>query len=152
MRWLERTPTSLPACWHLFAGPGGPDAQTLALLRRDRLQKLQNLIDLPLYLPKFVFHVIQFLVEYCQVSAHPVIVKDFFMATAIPAFEKQYSPAELGNLWGFDAQTIQRWFLDEPGVFVHRGQSTLGKKRQYTTLRIPESIAARVYSRKANRG
>ena len=35
--------------------------------------------------------------------------------------EKHYKPAELGELWGLNAETIRRLFDDEPGV-VRIGQ------------------------------
>lgn len=64
-----------------------------------------------------------------------------------PAFEKQFTPEELGELWGFHSSTIIRWFADEPGVFKRKNQLVLGKKRVHTSLRIPASVAQRVYER-----
>jgi hypothetical protein len=58
--------------------------------------------------------------------------------------EKHYAPAELAEIWGVDPETIRNIFRDEPGV-LKLGNS--GSKRNYITLRIPESIAERVHRR-----
>lgn len=58
-------------------------------------------------------------------------------------FERHFSPEELGKLWGYSRDTMIRWFRDEPGVLVHSTPSR--KKRAYETIRIPESVAERVY-------
>jgi len=68
------------------------------------------------------------------------------------AFEKHYSPAELAELWGVSRQTIYRWFGGEPDVLRMTsrppGIKRLGRaaaKRDYVGLRIPASVAARVW-------
>jgi hypothetical protein len=59
--------------------------------------------------------------------------------------DHHYSPEELGKLWNLSADTIRRLFEHEPGVLViARGN---GHARRYRTLRIPESVAARVHRR-----
>ena len=68
-----------------------------------------------------------------------------------PAFEKQFSPQELAKLWDFDPTTIQRWFRDEPGVLCHGDDNYRRGKRQHITIRIPASVASRVYHRKVKR-
>ena len=64
--------------------------------------------------------------------------------------EKHYTLAELAEAWHLDIETIRPWFLNEPGVLRQGGSSLLGKgkKRAYVSLRIPESVAKRVYERK----
>jgi hypothetical protein len=64
------------------------------------------------------------------------------------AFEPVYTPQELSTLWKFDQSTIRRMFIDEPGVLKLGHQSRRDGKREYITLRIPASVARRVYQRK----
>lgn len=58
--------------------------------------------------------------------------------------EQHYTPAQLGASWGVDAETIRNLFRNEPGV-LKIGKN--GAKRSYISLRIPESVAARVHHR-----
>jgi hypothetical protein len=60
--------------------------------------------------------------------------------------ERHYSPSELAELWGLSSDTIRRLFEDEPGV-VTIGERNPRRKRRYVTLRIPQSVAARVHRR-----
>ena len=60
--------------------------------------------------------------------------------------ERHYSPAELADLWGLSSDTIRRLFEREPGVLAI-GDRNPRRKRRYVTLRIPESVAARVHRR-----
>jgi hypothetical protein len=57
-----------------------------------------------------------------------------------------YSVQELAKLWGLGVDKTRELFEDEPGVVKLRNPATR-KKRAYTTLRIPETVAARVQSR-----
>jgi hypothetical protein len=61
--------------------------------------------------------------------------------------ERHYSVAELAERWNLSADTIRKLFEDEPGVLVLGESFTRRGKRRYTTLRIPESVAARVHRR-----
>jgi len=70
--------------------------------------------------------------------------------TARLAFDHIYTPRELAELWQLSENSIRRLFVDEPGVFV-LGESNPRRKRGYTTLRIPESVAARVFNRRSQR-
>ena len=63
-------------------------------------------------------------------------------------FERHYTPQELGALWAFDANTIRRMFIDEPGVLKEGHQMRRNGKRAYVSLRIPASVAQRVYERR----
>jgi hypothetical protein len=63
-----------------------------------------------------------------------------------PAFERHYSVRELAILWNLSDRTIRRMFVGEPGV-VEWGACERRMKRAYKTLRIPESVARRVYRR-----
>jgi hypothetical protein len=61
-----------------------------------------------------------------------------------PAFEKHFSVQELAVLWGLSERTIRRIFAAEPGV-VSWGRTESRSKRAYRTVRIPGSVAQRVY-------
>jgi hypothetical protein len=64
------------------------------------------------------------------------------------AMEHHYSPDELAKLWNLSTDTVRRLFEREPGVLVIEQAKT--RARRYRTLRIPESIAARVHRRLTN--
>ena len=63
--------------------------------------------------------------------------------------ERHYSPSELGGLWNLSADTVRRMFESEPGVLVFENPVRSSSRRS-RTLRIPESVAERVYSRFSN--
>jgi hypothetical protein len=63
-------------------------------------------------------------------------------------FERHFTPKQLAELWGFDPNTIRRMFIDEPGVLKVGKQVRRDGKRPYVSLRIPGSVAKRVYDRK----
>jgi hypothetical protein len=66
----------------------------------------------------------------------------------VTALENHFTPQELAELWKFDESTIRRMFIDEPGVLKYGKQSRRDGRRNYVTLRIPESVARRVYERR----
>ena len=66
-------------------------------------------------------------------------------------FERHYAPAELGELWNLSADTVRRMFEREPGVLVFENP-VRSSSRRFRTLRIPESVAERVYRRLSTRG
>ena len=67
--------------------------------------------------------------------------------TQLPAFtERHYSVKELAEMWGLSPTPIRRLFRDEPGV-LRFGKEKRGHQRDYVTLRIPASVAERVYRR-----
>ena len=57
-----------------------------------------------------------------------------------------YSVQELAALWGLGVDKIRELFEDEADVVKLKNPAKRGK-RAYTTLRIPESVAARVQRR-----
>ena len=61
--------------------------------------------------------------------------------------EQHFSVAQLAALWGLSQDTIRRLFRNEPGVLVIGNQNARDKRRRYTTLRIPESVARRVHQK-----
>lgn len=62
------------------------------------------------------------------------------------ALEKHYSVGEVAKMWGWSQNTIRRMFANEPGI-LEWGTEETRFKRSYTTLRIPESVIARVHRR-----
>ena len=66
------------------------------------------------------------------------------------AFERHYTPQQLAELWILDESTIRRLFLDEPGVLRYTHSYRRSGRREYVTLRIPESVARRVYARRTS--
>ena len=64
-------------------------------------------------------------------------------------FEEQHYPVTYwAKRWGFSAKTVRAWFAPEvgPGVLRHRNTGRR-KKRDYVTLMISLSAAARVYEK-----
>jgi hypothetical protein len=64
------------------------------------------------------------------------------------AFEQHYTPEELAAIWKLDPSTIRRMFRDEAGVMKYGRTGTNGSRREYFTLRIPASVATRVYQKR----
>lgn len=62
-------------------------------------------------------------------------------------FEELFTPQQLGLLWKFHPSTIQRLFKDEPGVLIYGEENRRDRKRDYTTIRIPLSVAKKVRER-----
>jgi hypothetical protein len=59
--------------------------------------------------------------------------------------QRHYTVEELAKVWELSVDSVRRLFANEPGVVVfRRGRS---KRRVYRTIRIPESVAARVHQR-----
>jgi len=62
--------------------------------------------------------------------------------------ERHFTIAELAEAWHVSTRQLRRWFLNEPGVVKFgTGKLTKNRKRTYVSLRIPESVARRVYHR-----
>lgn len=64
------------------------------------------------------------------------------------AFERHFTPQQLAELWVLHESTIRRLFLGEPGVLKYGNSSMRSGRREYVTLRIPESVARRVYAKR----
>jgi hypothetical protein len=62
-----------------------------------------------------------------------------------PIWEKHYTPAELAELWGFSDEFVRKLFRGQDGVVVVNRPEKM-HKRGYVTLRIPKSVAERVYA------
>jgi hypothetical protein len=59
--------------------------------------------------------------------------------------EKHYSPLELAVAWGLSSRFVRDLFRQELVMTIERPEEL--HKRSYTTIRIPESVAQRVYDR-----
>ena len=60
--------------------------------------------------------------------------------------ERHYTLGELAKAWHLSRRTLQSWFRHERGI-IRYGASKLqkGRKRTHTSVRVPESVARRVY-------
>jgi hypothetical protein len=70
--------------------------------------------------------------------------------SAPQAFEERHYPiTHWARLWGFSAKTVREWFRDEqgPGILRHRNTGRRSK-RDYTTVMVSPSAAARVYAKR----
>lgn len=59
---------------------------------------------------------------------------------------RHFSVKEIARMWGLSPAAIRRMFRHEPGV-LRFGKEKKGHQRDYVTLRIPVSVAERVYRR-----
>jgi len=69
-------------------------------------------------------------------------------------FEEQHFPIRYwAQRWGFSEKTVRDWVREEYGPGILR-QSNAGrrKKRDYTTIMISPSAAARVYAKRSGGG
>ena len=64
--------------------------------------------------------------------------------------ERHYKPAELAKLWGFHADTVRDWAEAESGVLIVDRPEQM-HKRGYRSMRIPESVAARIYAKRTTK-
>jgi hypothetical protein len=66
--------------------------------------------------------------------------------------ERHYTVTELAKAWHMGHVTVREWFRHEPGV-VKYGPARLrrGALRTHVSLRIPESVARRVYRQRTGR-
>jgi predicted transcriptional regulator len=68
------------------------------------------------------------------------------MIQTITLNERHFSVKDVATMWGLSPAAIRRMFRNEPGV-LRFGKERHGHQRDYVTLRIPASIAERVYRR-----
>lgn len=60
--------------------------------------------------------------------------------------QTHYTVEQVAEMWNMSRDSVTRLFRDEPGVMkITRPGNRY--KRAYTTIRIPESVLNRVYSR-----
>ncbi|HYL36595.1 MAG TPA: hypothetical protein VEV17_11835 [Bryobacteraceae bacterium] len=75
------------------------------------------------------------------------------LASGSQGFEECHYPvAYWARLWGFSPKTVREWFREEYGPGILR-QPNIGRrlKRDYTTIMISPSAAARVYAKRTGR-
>jgi len=66
--------------------------------------------------------------------------------------ERHYTLAELAAHWHMSVRTLRVWFESEPGIIRYGADKlTKGKARTYISIRVPESVAWRVYDRMTSR-
>ncbi len=65
--------------------------------------------------------------------------------------EPKYTPEELAKLTKLHPSTVRKMFLDQPGV-LRLGHAGSRRRRQHFTLRIPASVAARVFGEMTVKG
>ena len=70
---------------------------------------------------------------------------DSHETAATARFEQHFSIKQLAEMWNLSQDSVRRLFLHEPGVVVLQRKRPY--RRSYKTLRIPESVATRVYRR-----
>jgi hypothetical protein len=66
--------------------------------------------------------------------------------TGTRLFERHFSPAELAETWSLSEDTIRRMFERESGVLIFENPSRNPNRRR-RTIRIPQSVAVRVYQK-----
>ena len=64
--------------------------------------------------------------------------------------ERHYSLAQLAEQWNLSEDTVRRIFENEPDVLIFENPER-GSSRRRRTMRIPESVAGRVYRRLSTR-
>ena len=64
--------------------------------------------------------------------------------------ERHFCVRYWSELWGFSVKTVRDWFRDEYGPGILR-QPNVGRrsKRDYTTIMVSPSAAARVYAKRS---
>lgn len=61
------------------------------------------------------------------------------------AIERHFTVLEVSDLWQLHPDTVRKLFRDQPGVLKIGSKERRGKQG-YVTLRIPESVLARVHA------
>lgn len=67
------------------------------------------------------------------------------------AFERHYTTHEIAELWMLHERTVRRIFQDEPGVLKIGKYGRRDGKRDYVTLRIPDSVVRRIYQQRTGK-
>lgn len=86
--------------------------------------------------------------SYCALTVWPGYFRDAMQAIEHTKTleEPVYTPDELARLRKLHPSTVRKMFIDEEGV-IRIGHKGLRGRRQYFTLRIPATVAERVFSR-----
>jgi hypothetical protein len=67
--------------------------------------------------------------------------------SVLPAFEPHFTVQQIAEMWNLSADAIRRLFRGEPGVVEIKSERSAYRRRSYTSLRIPRSVAERVHRR-----
>lgn len=71
----------------------------------------------------------------------------------MPANEPHYSVKDVAEMWKLSDEAIRRLFRAEPGVIkLAADERYRRRKRDYVTIRIPESVLVRVHEKLRYRG
>jgi hypothetical protein len=81
-------------------------------------------------------------------AANPIRTFDA-AAGSVPAWGKVFTVAELAAEWKLSESSIRKIFSDAPGVFSLGSSGR--RKRSYQTLRIPATVAERVWRDRVTR-
>jgi hypothetical protein len=75
------------------------------------------------------------------------------MAERHDPWERHWTLDELAERWHVSRPTLRSWFANEPGVLRWPPLPKLkkGRQRVIVSLRVPESVAERVYRRRTGR-
>ena len=65
----------------------------------------------------------------------------------VHAMERHYKVGEIAAIWNISGDVVRQLFEREPGVLVLGNQFSTRGKRRYRTIRVPESVVARVHKR-----
>ncbi len=65
--------------------------------------------------------------------------------------ERHYTVDEIAEAWKLSRDKVRRLFEKEPDVLVLQKENKARRRQCYRTLRIPQSVAERVYRRLLNR-
>lgn len=65
--------------------------------------------------------------------------------------ERHYSFRQLSMIWHFNYHTVRGWFIDRNGN-IEPGCILVGKGKKNKSIRVPESVAQRVYDRHMVKG
>jgi hypothetical protein len=75
------------------------------------------------------------------------VIEQDLAVHANQSFEEQHFPIRYwARIWGFSVKTVRDWFRDEYGPGILRQRNFGRRKRDYTTIMVSPSAAARVYA------
>jgi hypothetical protein len=85
-----------------------------------------------------------------MMSSHPQTEQQASIQQAFN--EAHFAVRYWAHLWGFSPKTVRDWFRDEYGPGILRQPNTGRRRtRDYTTIMVSASAAARVYAKRTGR-
>lgn len=78
------------------------------------------------------------------------------LATELPPrvgreFERHFTVKQVSEVWALSEKVVRGLFKDEPDVVVIGNTTSSRYRREYKTIRIPESVLARVHQKLRHR-